>query len=67
MENASRALIIAGTVLISVVVLIALIFAFRDIRGLKEGETKDDEYKKIADFNKSFESYDKDLYGSELL
>ena len=67
MENAARALTIAGAVLISILVISALIFAYRDLGSVRRQEAENEEEEAILDFNKSFESYDKELYGIELL
>ena len=67
MENAAKALTIAGTILISLIVISALIFMFREIRGIKSQDTSNQRTQEIINFNKSYESYDKTLYGSELL
>lgn len=67
MENAAKALTIAGTILISLIVISALIFMFREIRGIKSQDASNQKTQQIIDFNKSYESYDKTLYGSELL
>lgn len=67
MENAAKALTIAGTILISLIVISALIFMFREIRGIKSQDASNQKTQQIIDFNKSYESYNKTLYGSELL
>ncbi len=67
MENASKALTIAGTILISLIVISALIFMFREIRGIKTQNALNQKTQSIIEFNKSYESYNKNLYGSELL
>lgn len=67
MENASKALMMAGTILISLIVISALIFMFREIRGTKTQGASNQKTQEIINFNKSYESYNKTLYGSELL
>lgn len=67
MENASKALMMAGTILISLIVISALIFMFREIRGTKTQDASNQKTQEIINFNKSYESYNKTLYGSELL
>lgn len=67
MENASKALIIAGGILISVMVISLLVFFFNNIRtwqGLEEGST---ELEQMVEFNQQYEVYARDVYGSELL
>lgn len=67
MENAAKALTIAGTILISLIVISALIFMYREITGIKRQESSNQKTEEIINFNKSYESYNKTLYGSELL
>ena len=67
MENASKALIMAGSVLLSLLVIGALIFMFNSLSGLKTGEADSDEVLKLAEYNKKIETYNRDLYGSELI
>ena len=66
MENASKALIFAGTILISLMVISALVFAYRDLTSVKRQETENQKVEEIAEFNKSFESYEKDLKGAQI-
>lgn len=66
MENASKALIFAGTILISLMVISALVFAYRDLTSVKRQETENQKVEEIAEFNKSFESYEKDLNGTQM-
>lgn len=66
MENASKALIFAGTILISLIVISALVFAYRDLTSVKRQETENQKVEEIAEFNKSFESYEKDLNGTQM-
>ena len=67
MENASKALIMAGSVLLALVIISALVFMFNSLRGLKTEEANSDEAKKLAEFNQKIELYNRDLYGSELI
>lgn len=68
MENAAKALLISGTILITLIVISAFIFMFRDIRGVKSQQADNQKTQAIIDFNKSYESYDKEeLLGAELL
>lgn len=67
MENASKALEIAGVVLITVVVIAALIFMFREIAGTRSNDAKNAELERVTQFNKSFESFvDKEISGIEI-
>lgn len=66
MENASKALLMAGTILISLMVVSALVFAYRDLTSEKRQEAENQKVEEIAEFNKSFESYEKDLNGTQM-
>ena len=68
MENASKALIIAGSVLLAVLIITALIYTFSQISGLKQVEASSEEEKILDQYNKEIESFNKNgLYGSEIL
>ena len=68
MENATKALEMAASVLIGVLILAALLFGYSQIAELKEIEQKNEKAKQLSDYNINFESYAKDkVYGSELL
>lgn len=68
MENASKALIMAGSVLISVLLITGLVFMFSSISNLQSTEADSEEVKKLAEFNKKIERYNESvLYGSEIL
>ena len=68
MENASKALIIAGSVLLAVLILTTLVFTFNQISNLKQVEANSEEEKVLAQYNKQIESFSKPgLYGSEIL
>lgn len=66
MENASKALLMAGTILISLIVISAFVFAYRDLTSVKRQEAENQKVEEIAEFNKSFESYEKDLNGTQI-
>ena len=68
MENASKALIIAGSVLLAVLIITALIYTFNQINSLKQVEASAEEEKILAQCNKEIESFSRSgLYGSEIL
>ena len=48
MENASKALIIAGSVLLAVLIIIALIYTFSQISSLKQVEASSEEEKNFG-------------------
>ena len=68
MENASKALIIAGSVFLSILIITALVFTFNQIGDLKKTEASAEEEKILAQYNKKIERFNKSgLYGSEIL
>lgn len=67
MENATKALEIAGSVLLGVLILGLLVFEYRKISNLKKVEEDVKISQQSEDFNKKFEAYNRNLYGSELL
>ena len=68
MENASKALIIAGSVLLAVLIMTALIYTFSPISSLKQVEASSEEEKILAQYNKEIENFNRaGLYGSEIL
>ena len=68
MENASKALIIAGSVLLAVLIITALIYTFSQISSLKQVEVSSEEEKILAQYNKEIEGFNRNgLYGSEIL
>lgn len=66
MENASKALMFAGTILITLMVISAVVFMYRDLTSVKRQESENQKVEEIAEFNKSFESYEKDLKGAQI-
>lgn len=66
MENASKALMFAGTILITLMVISALVFMYRDLTSEKRQESENQKVEETAEFNKSFESYEKDLKGTQM-
>ena len=67
MENASKALIMAGSVLLSMLIIGALVFMFNNLRQVKQGEVTSEEIKKQVEYNKKLETFNRSLYGSELI
>lgn len=65
MENAAKALTIAGTILISVLVISAVVFMYRDLTSVKRQDAENQKVQEITDFNKSFESFDKNTKRSK--
>lgn len=68
MENASKALVIAGGVLIGIIILGLLIYMVNNLSSISTAQEKAKEAEQIAEFNKVYESYDKKkLRGSEVV
>lgn len=67
MENASKALIMAGGVLISLIIIALLVIFFNNLSDLQNTKLTSEEVEQAAEFNKQFDVYARDLYGSELL
>ena len=68
MENASKALMMAGSVLLSVLIITALVFLYNNVIDLKRTESLSEETKKLYEYNKKIEMFNKQgLYGSEIL
>ena len=67
MENAAKALEIAGGVLFSLIILGALVMGYNKVSELKRTEYKVQEAAQATDFNKDYESYNTEsVYGSEV-
>lgn len=69
MENASKALTIAGGVLIAVMLAVLVYYVFTHWGDSQRMQQEDVDAQKVEDFNKSYLSYEQGtaLYGSELL
>ena len=68
MENASKALIIAGGVLISLLVISLLVLTFNGISNYQKSLQSQEATEQAVDFNKNFEGYNrKTLYGSDII
>lgn len=67
MENAAKALTIAGGVLIAVMLAVLVYYVFTQWGESQKMQEEDVDTVKIEEFNKSYLSYEKVLYGSELL
>ena len=67
MENASKAIIMAGGILIGIIILSLLIWTFRPMGDVfeEQGEALSEE--QLEKYNRQFNTFDKSLYGSELL
>ena len=68
MENATKALVIAGGVLIAILIIGLLVFFFNNVSSYRKVEDDAEALKQAVDFNKKYEVYNKNnIYGSELL
>lgn len=67
MENASKALIMAGSVLTAMIIISVLVIFFGNLQSLQNTELTVDEVKKAEEFNKQYDVYARDVYGSEIL
>ena len=67
MENASKALTIAGGVLIAVMLAVLVYYVFTHWGDSQRMQQEEVEVQRVEEFNKSYLSYEKVLYGSELL
>lgn len=67
MENASRAIIMAGGILLTLVIVSILVLVFNHIGTvyIEEGDSLTVE--QMEKYNRQFHSFDRSLYGSELL
>lgn len=68
MENASKALMMAGGVLIGVLVIAVLVFAYSQMQNLPLSEEEQLAAEQLAAFNLEYESYNKDvMYGTDVI
>ncbi len=67
MENASKAIIIAGGILIALVLISLLVMLFNNIGDVYSAEGQALSEKQLQEYNKKFNNYNRSLYGSELL
>ena len=68
MENASKALIIAGSVLLALIVIGAFILMFSNLNDYQEKNDTAIEQKQIVEFNNQFSTYDRTgLRGTDML
>lgn len=67
MENAGKALEMAGSVLIGILILGCLVFAYNQLATVKQNEQVSKRVQQAADFNKDYLAYDRNnLYGSDI-
>lgn len=66
MENASKALTIAGSMLVSIIVVSMLVMFFNNLRNVAGTEQAIEGELAAAEFNKQFDVYARNVYGTEL-
>lgn len=67
MENASKALIMAGSVLIALMIIGALVLMFSNLTSYQETNTRSTRSSQISEFNNQFETYNRtNVRGSDL-
>lgn len=67
MENASKALIMAGSVLIALVIIGALVLTFGNLTSYQKTDTESTRSSQIVEYNSQFETYNRDdVRGSDL-
>lgn len=67
MENASKALIMAGALLISLVIISALILMFSNLSSYQQTSKQGERSAQVVEFNNRFETYNRtDVRGSDL-
>ena len=59
MENATKALIIAGGMLIAMLIVGLLTWGYTQLRSLQQRNVEEEERQQIVDFNERFEAYNK--------
>lgn len=67
MENASKAIIIAGSMLIALIIISLVVLLFQQLSNIQREQDSALSAEQMAEFNKKFELYNTNLYGSELL
>ena len=67
MENASKAIIMAGGILIALTILAVLVLVFNHMGTIYVEEGDSLTVEQMEKYNRQFHTYDRSLYGSELL
>ncbi len=67
MENASKALIMAASVLIAIIIIGALVLMFNNLNNYQQTNTQGDRDAQVVEFNNQYETYNrKNVRGSDL-
>lgn len=68
MENASKALIMAASVLIALMIIGALLLMFNNLSNYQESGIKDNREAQVIEFNNQYETYDRnEVRGSDMI
>lgn len=67
MENASKALIMAGSILLSVLVIALLVYGYTNLSALEQTKQDTQDNIELSEYMARFEQFNRTLYGSELL
>ena len=68
MENASKALIMAGSILISIMVITLLVMGYNNLTETMSAKNDEDAVEQVTQFNKQYDVYYRNnLYGSDIL
>lgn len=67
MENASKAIIMAGGILIGVIILSVLVLVFRPTGDIYAEQGVSLSIEQLEKYNRQFNTFDRSLYGSEIL
>ena len=68
MENASKALLIAGGVLIALIILTMFIVMYNNMANIQKEQEEQTRIEQIAAFNAEFEAYNKKvMYGTDVI
>lgn len=68
MENATKALVMAGGILVAIIIISTLIYASSTWKIIPESQNKVKMAQQLAAFNQQYESYNRDaLYGSDII
>ncbi len=68
MENASKALLIAGGVLLAMMILAIMVYVFGSMSDFAESQDRTAATQEIVEFNKGYEAYNKQrMYGTDVI
>jgi len=68
MENATKALLIAGGVLLAIIIISLFVSMYKSISGLEKAQDEKIEMQQISAFNAEYEAFDKKImYGTDVI